>query len=156
HGSAVGDGLLRVEGAFAAGESLDNQSCVFIYQYAHSFPRARRLPGGQFDYFLRRVQHVHADREIEAGFQEDLASEFDVRALHADDDGHLDVEVASRADNSTGQRVAAQNAAEDVDQDRLHIAIREQDAEGVFDLFGASAAADVEEVGRRSAGELDD
>ena len=37
---AVGDGLLRVERAFLAGEALHDQSRVFVYQYAHSFASA--------------------------------------------------------------------------------------------------------------------
>src|ERR1017187_5615016 len=34
----------------------------------------RRLPRSQFDYLLRRVQHIRAHREIEAGIEQDLAS----------------------------------------------------------------------------------
>src|SRR5688572_21012620 len=32
---AIGDGLLRMEGSFLAGESLHDQSSIFVYQYAH-------------------------------------------------------------------------------------------------------------------------
>src|SRR6185503_1039875 len=49
-----------------------------------------------------------------------------------------------------------QDAAEDVDEDSLHAGIRGEDPEGVLDLLGRGAAADVEEVGRLAARELDD
>ena len=35
YGGAIGDGLLRVERAFLASESLDEQAGLFIYEYAH-------------------------------------------------------------------------------------------------------------------------
>ena len=65
-------------------------------------------------------------------------------------------EVLDRGDQALGQHVAAQDAAEDVDQDALDVLVRHQDAEGVLDLLGVGAAADVEEVGRLAAGQLDD
>src|SRR6185436_12457443 len=52
--------------------------------------------------------------------------------------------------------VAAQDAAEDVDQHRLHVLVRHQDLERVADLLGVGAAADVEEVGRLPSRQLDD
>ncbi len=48
------------------------------------------------------------------------------------------------------------DAAEDVDQDALHVGVGGDDLEGRGDLLPWSAAADVEEVGRLVAVELDD
>ena len=55
-----------------------------------------------------------------------------------------------------GQRVAAQDAAENIDQHCLHIRIGKQNAECVLDLFGVGAATDIQEIRRTAAGELDD
>ena len=55
-----------------------------------------------------------------------------------------------------GEHVAAQDAAEDVDEHRLHVLVRHQDLERVADLLGVGAAADVEEVRRLAARQLDD
>ncbi len=70
--------------------------------------------------------------------------------------GTCDVQVARRRHHPGGQRVAAQNAAEDVDQHGLHARIGEQNAEGVLHLVGAGAAAHVQEIGGAAAGVLDD
>src|SRR5690606_18091032 len=47
------------------------------------------------------------------------------------------------------------DAAEDVDQDRLQVRIEQHDLEGLGHLFGGGAAADVEEVRRLAAEQLD-
>jgi hypothetical protein len=54
------------------------------------------------------------------------------------------------------QHVAAQDAAEDVDEHRLHVLVGHQDPERVLDLLGVGAAAHVEEVRRLAARQLDD
>ena len=51
-------------------------------------------------------------------------------------------------DHPRGQDVAAQDAAEDVDQDSLDVLVAQDDAEPVFDHLGAGAAAHVEKVRR--------
>src|SRR6202020_2494709 len=55
-----------------------------------------------------------------------------------------------------GNHIALHDAAEDVDQDALHVRIGGDDLEGGRDLFLAGAAADVEEVRRRHAVKLED
>ncbi len=55
-----------------------------------------------------------------------------------------------------GDHVALHDAAEDVDQDRLHVRVGEDDLEGRRHLLGGGAAADVEEVRRLAAVVLDD
>src|SRR5207253_6484716 len=106
--------------------------------------------------FFRRVPHAIGDREVEPRFGEDFAALLDVGAFHAYDDGNLDVEVAGRGHHSSSQRVAAQNTSKNIDQHGLHIGVREQDTEGVLDLFRAGPSADVEEVRRTAACVLDD
>ena len=52
--------------------------------------------------------------------------------------------------------IAAQNAAEDVDQHRLDVRVGHQNAKGVFDPVGIRSAAHVQKIGRRGARQLDD
>ena len=61
-----------------------------------------------------------------------------------------------RGDDAFGDDVAAHDAAEDIDQDALHVRIAEDDLEGRRDLLLGGAAADIEEVGGLAAVELDD
>ncbi len=49
-------------------------------------------------------------------------------------------------DHARRQAIAAQDAAEDVDQHGAHVLVGKQNAESVLDLLFAGAAADVEEV----------
>ena len=60
-----------------------------------------------------------------------------------------------RLDHALGDRVALHDAAEDVDQDRLETRVAQHQLEGLGDLFCRGAAADVEEVRRLAAEELD-
>ena len=59
-------------------------------------------------------------------------------------------------DHALGDDVAAHDAAEDVDQDALHVRVGEDDLERGRHLLLGGAAADVEEVGGLRAVELDD
>ena len=47
--------------------------------------------GGQFDGLRGAIGHIIGNREVEAGFGQDLASQFDIGPFHANDDRHLDV-----------------------------------------------------------------
>ncbi len=105
---------------------------------------------------LRGFFHRCAHLEIQPRLLKNLAAFFNVGAFEAQHDRHLHVEVAGRCHHARGQPVHAQNAAEDVDEDRLHIRVGEQDLKGVLDLLLGCAAAYVEEVGRAAAGVLND
>jgi hypothetical protein len=61
-----------------------------------------------------------------------------------------------RRNHACREHVAAQDAAEDVDEDGLDVLVGHQDAERVLDLLRAGAAADVEEVRRLASRQLDD
>ena len=62
--------------------------------------------------------------------------------------GTRHAEVGDGGDDALRQDVAAQDAAEDVDEHGLDARVGHQDAERVLDLLGVRAAADVEEVRR--------
>src|SRR5664280_108506 len=79
----------------------------------------------------------------QAGIGEQLLAEFLVRALHAHDQRHREVGGLAGGDDAFGDRVAAHDAAEDVDEDRLHLRVAQHDLEGLGDLLGGSAAAHV-------------
>ena len=59
-------------------------------------------------------------------------------------------------DDALREDVAAQDAAEDVDQHGADVLVGQQDLERVPNLLGIGAAAHVEEVGRLAARQLDD
>ncbi len=83
-------------------------------------------------------------------------AQLDVGAFHAHDYWNFELEIFCGGDHAGGEYVAAQDAAEDVDEHGAHAGIAHEDAEGVFDLFGGGAAADVEKIGGRAAGIFDD
>ena len=65
--------------------------------------------------------------------------------------GTFDLELAGGGDDAVGHVVGPGDAAEDVEEDRLHVRVGGDDLERVDDLLRARAAADVEEVGRLAA-----
>ena len=69
---------------------------------------------------------------------------------------HVELDLARRRDDAFGDRVAAHDPAEDVDQDPLHRRVRKDDLERRGDLLLARPAADIAEVGRERAVQLDD
>ena len=87
---------------------------------------------------------------------DDLLAEIDIGAFEPHHQRHLQADFLHRGDDAFGDDVASHDAAEDVDQDALHIGIGGDDLERRRDLFLGGAAADVEEVRRRLAIELDD
>ena len=60
-----------------------------------------------------------------------------------------------RRDDALGDHVAAHDAAEDVDEDRLHLVVRQNQLERLGHALRGRAAADVEEVRRLAAVQLD-
>src|SRR5207342_1455123 len=98
------------------------------------------------DDLLRRVAQVVGGDDRQAAHRQDVLALLDVGAFEADDQRHLDVDLARGLDDAFGNDVAAHDAAEDVDEDALHGGIAKDDLEGGRHLLLRSAAADVEEV----------
>ena len=84
------------------------------------------------------------------GFGQDAAALFDVVAVETDDQRlvRLVAEDLQRLHDPVGNGVARGDAAEDVDEHALDLAVAEDDVEPVGHHLGRRAAADVEEVGR--------
>src|SRR4249919_4259806 len=117
--------------------------------------RRSLLAGDGSNRLLRAVVDVVGRSDGQTRVLQQFLAGFHVRAFEADDDGNLDVDFLDRADDALGDHVAADDAAEDVDEDRLHLVARQDQLEGFGDAFLGGAAADVEEVGRRAAIERD-
>src|ERR1700690_2168469 len=91
--------------------------------------------------------HCCAHLEIKARILQNLPALFNVCALKPQHNRHLHVQLARRCDNARCQPVHAENAAEDIDEDGLHIRVGEEDFKRMLDLFLGCAAAYIKEVG---------
>src|SRR5262245_42376420 len=107
------------------------------------------------DDFLGCVGEVIRCCQLDAAFAEDFLAFFDLGAFEADDKWYLEADGFASGDDGGSDRRAAGDAAENVDQDALHVWIGEDDAEGLGDLLLVGTAADVEKVGRLAAVEFD-
>src|SRR5207248_1992288 len=105
---------------------------------------------------LGAVREVVGGDHVQAALVDDLLAELDVGAFQAHDQRHLQSDFLDCGDHTLGDDVAAHDAAEDVDQDALNVRVGGDDLERRRHLLLGGAAADVEEVGRLGAVELDD
>ncbi len=142
---AVLDHLLCVKAARAAGDALHQEPRVLADENAHRIrPSLTRATAATT--FCAPSAMVDAAWIASPLSLEDLAPELDVRPLEAHDERHLEPELLGRRDDAVGDDVALHDAAEDVDEDRLHLGALEDHLEGLGDLLLVGAAADVEEV----------
>lgn len=85
-----------------------------------------------------------------------LHTELHVSALEAAYEWNLEADGLGSADYTLCDGVALHDATKNVYEDGLHLRIAGKNLERLRDLLLVSAAADVEEVGRRAAVELND
>ena len=90
------------------------------------------------------------------GLREEPAALDVVRAVEAHDERDVGVELGERLDQAARDLVAARDAAEDVEEDRLDLRVGEHHLDGGRDRLGVRAAARVEEVRRLAARLRDD
>ena len=117
--------------ALLASEALADDARVLVDQDRHGLlPRSGRddLPGG--------VGQVGGDDQVQPALGEQLATLRRVGALDADDDRQVQAEVASGADDAFGDHVAAHDATEDIDEDRLDLRIVQDELEIYNDCGG--------------------
>ncbi len=107
------------------------------------------------DDLFRGVGQVGPGDDVQPAFGEDAAALLGLGPFQPHDQGDGETHRAAGFDQRIGDRCAAHDAAEDVDQHRPDARIAGQHAEGFGDLLDVGAAADVEEVGRLAAVELD-
>src|SRR5438067_3015574 len=120
---------------------------MLIYLSLHTSRRSDGLLSG--------LGHVVRANDRQPGLGEDFLAQLLVGALHAYDEGDLELDLARCRDDPGGDGVALHDAAEDVDQYRLQARIAQHDLERFSNFFGRRATADVEEVRGRSPIEFD-
>src|SRR3954453_8421992 len=114
----------------------------------------RPLLAGQLGRASRGAVHgVALLEQRQLRLREDPAAVLGVVAVQADDERVRDLVAAllqepERLHDAVRDRVARGDAAEHVDEHRLHVGVAEDDLETVDHHLGRGAAADVEEVGR--------
>ena len=148
---AVRRGRLGVKRAFAAGQPLHDQPRVFVEQNGHV--SASLASATTFSAASPIESAVVKFRPLSRSIR--LPSSTLVPSMRITI-GTRHAELRDGGNDALRQHVAAQDAAEDVDQHGLDVLVGHQDAERVLDLLGVGAAADVEEVGRLAARQLDD
>src|SRR6516162_2233453 len=109
-----------------------------------------------FHDLLRGVVKIVSRQHVQSRFADNLLALFDIGALEPHHQRYLEANLLHGPDHALGNHVASHDAAEDVDQDALYVGIGGDDLEGRGDLFHGGAAADIEEVCRLHAVELDD
>src|SRR5262245_51609495 len=99
-------------------------------------PRARRG-----DHALAGLAQRLGRCDVELRLGEDTPALLGVRALQPHDERHLDRELLRRGDDPLGDQVAAHDAAEDVDEDRAHVRVAQDQLEGLLHLLLVRAAS---------------
>src|SRR3984957_6649413 len=81
------------------------------------------------DDLLRGIVEIVGRQHVEAAFPDDLLAGIDIGALKPHHQRHLEADFLHCCDHALGNDVAFHDAAEDVDQDALHIGIGGDDLE---------------------------
>src|SRR5437016_3038346 len=110
----------------------------------------------RLDDLLRGVVKIVGRGHVEVGRGDDLLALVDIGAFEPHHQRHAQTDLLDGRDHALGDHVAAHDAAENIDQNALHIVVGGDDLEGRRDLLLGSAAADVEKIRGLLAVELDD
>ena len=113
----------------------------------------RFIDGG--DDFLGCVGQAIGSNDIGATFGQDLASLFDFGPFESHDERHVEADGLVGLDQRRGDRRAAHDAAEDVDEHGPQIWVTQQNAKGFGHLIDIGAAADIQEVRRFASVQFD-
>src|SRR5436305_7199122 len=103
-------------------------------------------PFNGLDDFLRGVVEIVGRQHVETAFPDDLLAGIDIGTLQPYHQRHLQSDFFHRGDHALGDDITFHDAAEDVDQDALHVGIGGDDLECRGNLGLVGAAADIEEV----------
>src|ERR1700739_1887594 len=87
------------------------------------------------DDLLRGIVEIIGWQHAEAALADSLLSGFDIGAFEPNDQRHLQADFLHRGDHALGDDIALHDAAEDVDENALHVGIRRDDLEGGRNLF---------------------
>src|SRR5690606_5987659 len=94
-------------------------------------------------------------RDRQATLGQFLRAELRIVAFQAYHHRYLDADILDRRDDAVGNQVAAHDAAKDIHEHGFHLVIRQDDLERFGDTLTRGATTDVEEVGRKTAFQLD-
>ena len=83
-------------------------------------------------------------------------SSLNVGTLQSSDDGNTEVHGLNDGNQTLGDGIASHDTTKDVDEDGGDLGVAGDEVKGLLDGLGAGSTTDVEEVGGRSAVELDD
>ena len=146
HLRAVLRAALGVEGAFLARNALHNQPRIFVNQNCHSYaPAAAATTISAASFIVAPTWKFRPD-----SFRIFRPSSTFVPSSRSTI-GTLTFEIPRRRHHARRQPVHAQNAAEDIDEDRLHVLVRKQNLERVLNLLLRCAAAHVQKIRRAAA-----
>ena len=113
-------------------------------------------PLGRCDHLARGILEIVGGDQLQPRLAQDAPAEFDIGAFEPHHQRHVQIDLARRRDDALGEHVAAQDAAKNVDQDRLDIRVGQDQLERDRDPLARRAAADIEKIGRHRAIQLDD
>jgi hypothetical protein len=147
---AVGDALLRMKSALLAGEALADHFGALVDEDAH----AAFLVAAPADLF-GRVRQIGGRDDRQSALRQPLARHLGIGALQSHHHRHRHADVLDGIDDAIGDQVAAHDAAEDVDQDRAHLWIGQDQLKRRGHAIAGRTAADVEKVRRPAAVQLD-
>ena len=105
---------------------------------------------------LRGIVEIIRRSDIEIGLGDDLLALLDIGAFEPHHQRHSQADFFHCRDHAFGDDVALHDAAEDIDQNPLHVRIAGDDLERRRHALLGRRAADIEEVRRRPPIELDD
>src|SRR5699024_3325943 len=93
--------------------------------------------------------------DFEVTFVEHLAALFRICAFQANHHRNLQADFPDCLDNTFGNQITAHDTAKDVDQNGLDVGAGSNQLERLGHPFGRGATADIEEIRRRAAMQLD-
>ena len=153
---AVFEALFAVKGAGLSGDALNDKAGIFVYEDAHVEKVFGDLGFDLFRDDLCGLRKAVGGGAGDAALLKDGLARFDVSALEADDEGHLDIDVAGRGYNTACNDVAFHDPSKDIDQNAFDLGIGQNDFKSRGDLVLIGATADVEEVGGFAAAAFND
>src|SRR5262245_60315109 len=128
------------------------RTCVCVPQRIAMLSARRPCRG---DHSLGRLAQRLGGQEVEPGCGQDRPPRLRVRPLQTHHQRHLEGELLGGGHHALRDQVAAHDAAEDVDEDRAHARVAQDQLEGLLHLLPVGPAAGVEEIRRAPTALLD-
>src|SRR5919109_181530 len=137
--------------ALCSSKALTDHRGIFIDQYRHL-----AFPLRSSDRLFSRLIEIVGGYDSKPALSEERTALLYIGTFQANHYGDRDAHFFDRLDNASGDQIAADDAAEDIHQNRPHTRVRHQELKSLRDSLGGGAAAYVEKVGRSPPVELND